>query len=153
MFLITICAVVAVVGLIFAVVELKRSKEKRELEGHIIEPEALYTLLSSNQNVLVVDVRQPLDLLANSEIIPGAKRIPPKEMISNPLLLSNEVETVVYCTCNSEKTSRDILRRALALGFSKVKLLRGGLAAWKEKGYTVVPYAEPFHLDTAGGRG
>lgn len=150
MVLITICAVVAIGVLILAAVWIKRSKEKRELERHIIEPEALHTLLSSNQNVLVVDVRQPLDLLANSEIIPGAKRIPPKEMISNPLLLSNEVETVVYCTCNSEKTSRDVLRRALALNFSKVKLLRGGLAAWKEKGYTVVPYAEPFHLDTAG---
>jgi rhodanese-related sulfurtransferase len=150
MLLITICAVVAIGVFILAAVWLKRSKEKRELEQHIIEPEALHTLLSSNQDVLVVDVRQPLDLLAYSEIIPGAKRIPPKDMISNPLLLSKEVETIVYCTCGSEKTSREILRRALALNFSKVKLLRGGLAAWKEKGYKVVPYAESFHLDTAG---
>jgi rhodanese-related sulfurtransferase len=150
MFLITICAVLAIGGLTFVVVRLKRSREKREMDRYIIEPEALHSLLSSNPNVLVVDVRQPLDLLAYSEIIPGAKRIPPKDVIANPSLIPKDVDTVVYCTCNSEETSRGILRRALALNFSRMKILRGGLAAWKEKGYSVVPYSEPFHLDTAG---
>jgi rhodanese-related sulfurtransferase len=147
---IVVVAVLAIGVLIFAVVRLKRSREKQKLERYTIEPEALHTLLSSNQNVLVLDVRQPLDLLAYSEIIPGAKRIPPKDVISNPSLIPKEVDTVVYCTCNSEKTSREILQRVLALNFSRVKFLRGGLGAWKEKGYSVVPYSEPFHLDTAG---
>jgi rhodanese-related sulfurtransferase len=147
---ITVSVVIAIAVLIFAAARFNRSRARRELERYTIEPEALHTLLSSNQNVLVVDVRQPLDLLAYSEIIPGAKRIPPKDVISNPSLIPKEVDTVVYCTCNSEKTSREILQRALALNFSRVKLLRGGLAAWKEKGYSVVPYVEPFHLDTAG---
>lgn len=147
---IMVFAVVAIGVLIFAVVRLRRSRDRRELERYTIEPEALHTLLSSNQDVLVVDVRLPLDLLAYSEMIPGAKRITPKEIIENPSLLSKDVETVIYCTCNSEKTSRDILRRALAMNFSNLKILRGGLAAWKAKGYSVVPYLESFHLDTAG---
>jgi rhodanese-related sulfurtransferase len=147
---IALYAVVAIAVLIFAVVRLRRSKKKHDMERYFIEPEVLHALLSSNQNVLVVDVRQPLDLLAYSEIIPGAKRIPPKDVISNPSLIPKEVDTVVYCTCNSEETSRDILQRVLALNYSRIKLLRGGLAAWKAKGYSVVPYAEPFHLDTAG---
>ena len=147
---ITICAVIAIGALIFAVGRLKRSREKREMDRYIIEPEALHSLLNSNPNVQVVDVRQPLDLLAYSEIIPGAKRIPPKDVIANPSLISKDVDTVVYCTCNSEETSRDLLRRALALNFSRLKILRGGLAAWKKKGYPVVPYVESFHLDTAG---
>jgi rhodanese-related sulfurtransferase len=146
---IALFAVVAIGILIFFVVRLRRSRKKHELERYFIEPEALHALLSSNQNVLVVDVRQPLDLLAYSETIPGAKRIPPKDVISNPSLIPRDVDTVVYCTCNSEETSRDILHRALALNYSRIKLLRGGLAAWKEKGYSVVPYAESFHLDTA----
>jgi len=147
---IALYAVVAIAVLIFAVVRLRRSKKKHDMERYFIEPEVLHALLSSNQNVLVVDVRQPLDLLAYSEIIPGAKRIPPKDVISNPSLIPKEVDTVVYCTCNSEETSRDILQRVLTLNYSRIKLLRGGLAAWKAKGYSVVPYAEPFHLDTAG---
>ena len=150
MFPIMVSVVVAIGGLIFVVVRLKRSREKREMNRYIIEPEALHSLLDSNPNVVVVDVRQPLDLLAYSEIIPGAKRIPPKDVIANSSLIPKDVDTVVYCTCNSEETSRDILRRALALNFSRLKILRGGLAAWKEKGYPVVPYVESFHLDTAG---
>jgi rhodanese-related sulfurtransferase len=150
MFPIMVSVVVAIGGLIFVVVRLKRSREKREMNRYIIEPEAFHSLLDSNPNVVVVDVRQPLDLLAYSEIIPGAKRIPPKDVIANPSLIPKDVDTVVYCTCNSEETSRDILRRALALNFSRLKILRGGLAAWKEKGYPVVPYVESFHLDTAG---
>ena|SRR5579871_1725028 len=147
---IALYAVVAIGVLIFVIVRLKRSRKTHDLERYFIDPEALHALLSSSQNILVVDVRQPLDLLAYSEIIPGAKRIPPKDLISNPSLIPREVDTVVYCTCNSEETSRDILQRALTLNFSKIKLLRGGLAAWKAKGYSVVPYVEPFHLDTAG---
>ena len=27
-------------------------------------------------------------------------------------------------------------------------ILKGGLAAWKAMGYSVVPYEQPFHLDT-----
>jgi len=34
--------------------------------------------------------------------------------------------------------------------FLRIKFLKGGLAAWKAKGYPVEPYNEqPFHLDTA----
>jgi 3-mercaptopyruvate sulfurtransferase SseA len=38
------------------------------------------------------------------------------------------------------------LRRALALGFTRIKFLTGGLAAWKTKGYPVEPYRESFRL-------
>ena len=29
----------------------------------------------------------------------------------------------------------------------RIKLLKGGLAGWKTKGYSVLPYDKPFHLD------
>jgi rhodanese-related sulfurtransferase len=148
MALIVICAV-GVVVLIFAIVRMKRLRELRKFERHYIEPEALRERLDSGEKIHIFDVRQPLDLLAYAEIIPGATRIPPKDVIANPTLIPKDEDSVVYCTCNSEETSRDILRRALALEFSQVKLLRGGLAAWKAKGYSVESYTESFHLDTA----
>jgi rhodanese-related sulfurtransferase len=64
-------------------------------------------------------------------------------------LIPKDRDAVLYCTCVSEKTSRMILERALALKFTRVKYLKGGLAAWKERGYPVEPYTKPFHLDTA----
>jgi len=125
---------------------IKRKTDRTEMEEHSITPEALQTLLVANQGVLLFDVRQPLDLLASSEIIPGAKRIPPKEVLENPSLIPREKDSIVYCTCPSDKTSRAILHRALAMHFFRIKFLKGGLAAWKAKGYSVEPYNESFHL-------
>jgi rhodanese-related sulfurtransferase len=106
----------------------------------------------AHHNVLVLDVRQPLDLLADSEIIEGAQRISPQDAEKNPALIPNDKELVVYCTCPSDKTSRAIALKAQSLApnidLSRVKFLRGGLAAWKAKGYPVVPYDKTFHLDT-----
>jgi rhodanese-related sulfurtransferase len=128
---------------------IMRTRNRREMEQHSITPEALHALLASNPGVLLFDVRQPLDMLADSEIIPGAKRIPPKEALENPLVIPQDRDLVIYCTCPSDKTSRAIVQRALAMHLSRVKLLKGGLAAWKAKGYPVEPYTRTFHLDTA----
>jgi rhodanese-related sulfurtransferase len=128
---------------------IKRARDLRELEQHSITPEALHGLLASDQEVLIFDVRLPLDLLADSDIIRGARRIPPQDVAENPSLIPREKDTIVYCTCPSDKTSRAILRKALALGFTRVKFLKGGLEGWKAKGYPVESYRESFHLDTA----
>ena len=127
----------------------KRARDRRQLEEHSITPEALHELLAKNKELNVYDVRQPLDILTSFEIIPGAKRIPPREVLENPLLIPKDKDAVVYCTCPSDKTSRRILNRALSLHFSRVKFLKGGLQAWKAKGYPVEAYNQPFQLDVA----
>jgi len=132
------------------VIWFQRTRAQQEMEQHSITPEALHTLLdASNKEVLLFDVRQPLDLLASYEIIPGAKRIPPKDVLENPALIPKERDSVVYCTCPSDKTSRAVLDRALDMHFSRIKFLKGGLEAWKAKGYPVEPYNELIHLDIA----
>jgi rhodanese-related sulfurtransferase len=146
MAVILIAACVAVLLGVFFLVRRRRSRQ--QLEEHSITPEVLHSLLASKQEVLVYDVRLPLDLLAESEIIPGANRLAPKEVIANPSLIPREKDLVVYCTCPSDETSRAILQRALAQGFSRVKFLKGGLAAWKAKGFPVEPYTETFRLDS-----
>ena len=131
------------------VIWIVRMRNQYRLEQHSVTPEALHALLASNRDVLLLDVRQPLDLLADSEIIPGAKRIPPKEILENPSLIPRDKDSVAYCTCPGDETSRAVIRRARALHIDRVKFLKGGLAAWKAKGYPVEPYLESFHLDTA----
>jgi rhodanese-related sulfurtransferase len=127
---------------------VKRTRDQKEVERHSTTAEELHSMLISNSEVFLFDVRQPLDLLAYPEIISGARRIPPSEVLENPSLIPTDKDTVVYCTCPSDKTSRTILRRALALQFFRIKFLKGGLAAWKAKGYPVEPYKEVFHLYT-----
>ena len=125
---------------------LKRGRNRSELEQHSLSAEQLESLMASGQKVYLFDVRQPLDLLAYPELIPGAKRIPPEEVLRTPSLLPRDEDIVVYCTCPGDKTSLSILHRALALGFTRIKFLTGGLAAWKGKGYPVEPYRESFRL-------
>lgn len=146
--LLTLTAICLAIVCAPAIVYMKRLKDQREMEQHSITAEELHTLIASNPEILVVDVRQPLDLLAYSEIIPGAQRIPPQEVLEKPSLIPKDKDVVVYCTCPSEKTSRAILKRALGKHFLRIKFLRGGLAAWKDKGYPVEPYREVFHLYT-----
>ena len=142
---------IGVIALLFVGLAIwgKRTRDKHDVEQHSISAEALHTLLASKQEILLLDVRQPLDLLADSEIIPGAKRIPPKEILENPSVIPREKDSVAYCTCPGDKTARVIIRRAHALHFERVKFLKGGLAAWKANGYPVEPYLESFHLDSA----
>ena len=40
--------------------------------------------------------------------------------------------------------------KVLALNFTRVKMLRGGLEGWKAKGYPVERYDKAFRLDTEG---
>ena len=145
----TLIAVCLSIVCLLIVISIKRTRDRLEMEQHSITPEGLHDLLASNQDVLLFDVRQPLDLLVSYEIIPSAKRIPPREVLENPSLIPKDKDSIVYCTCPSDKTSRAILHRVLALQFLRVKFLKGGLAAWKAKGYPVEPYTEPFHLDIA----
>lgn len=126
---------------------IKRRKDRQEIRQHSITPEGLHEWLASNQEVLLFDVRQPLDLLAYPEIIPGAIRIPPREVLENPFLIPKDKDSVIYCTCPSDKTSTEIWRKARAMDFSRLKILKGGLEGWKAQGYRVESYEKSFRLD------
>lgn len=142
----SLVAIGIVVACLTVFVSVKHYRKESELEQHTISVDQLHSLLASHQKTFLFDVRQPLDLLAYPELIPGAQRIPPKEVLDNPSLIPRDQDVVVYCTCPGDKTSRIVLRRALLLGFSRIKLLSGGLSAWKAKGYEVEPYRESFRL-------
>ena len=134
--------------LIFGVVTVKRLRARREISEKSIEPEALYEQLKAKK-VLLYDVRQPLDFLAHPEIIPGATRIAPKDIAEQTASFSRDQNSVIYCTGGDHETSHMVLEKARALNFTRVKMLKGGLAAWKDRGYPVEAYSEPFRLDTA----
>lgn len=142
----SLVAIGIAVACVAALVWANHHRNESRLERHSISAEQLHSLLTSHEKIFLFDVRQPLDLLAYPELIPGAQRIPPQEVLDKPSLMPRDKDVVVYCTCPSDKTSRTVLRRALTLGYSRIQLLRGGLAAWKAKGYSVEPYQESFRL-------
>lgn len=144
----TLAAIVVAMACLMVLVSMKRSRNRRKLKRHSISAEQLESLMASNTNVALFDVRQPLDLLGYPELIRSAQRIPPEEVLKTPTLLPRDEDIVVYCTCPGDKTSRSVLHRARELGFTRIKFLTGGLATWKAKGYPVEPYRESFRLST-----
>ena len=89
--------VVALVAIVAAVVRVRRAGAEREFRANSVDAVALRSLLEPEPpRVLLYDVRQPLDLLAYSEIIPGAKRVPPKEILANPRLVPSDADVVIY---------------------------------------------------------
>lgn len=142
----TLLAIAIAIACAIVVTWVRRRKTQSELDWHSISVEQLQSMMVSGHEVLLFDVRQPLDLLAYPELIPGAKRIPPQDVLDKPSLIPRNEDIVVYCTCPGDKTSRIVLRRALALGYTRIKFLTGGLAAWKTKGYPVEPYRESFRI-------
>lgn len=147
MYLIAIC-VAGLAVFIFGIFRMRLLRKRREIEEFSIDAEMLHDLMAKKE-ILLFDVRQPLDFLAYAEIIPGAVRIAPKDLVEQTASFPRDQNSVIYCTCVNDETSRMILEKARALKFTRVKLLTGGLAAWKSKGYPVEPYDKPFHLDTA----
>ena len=55
---------------------------------------------------------------------------------------------VVYCMCPGDKTGRAVLHRARAMEFLRIKLLKGGLDARKQKGYPVEPFQRTVRLES-----
>src|SRR5437868_6057960 len=101
--LIAVCVAISFVLICFWI---KRRRENRDLESHSITPEALHTLMNASREVLLFDVRRPLDLLIDLESIPGSTRIPPKDFFENPSFIPKDKETVIYCTCPGDDTAR-----------------------------------------------
>jgi rhodanese-related sulfurtransferase len=128
---------------------LLRRRQRRQLEQCSILPEQLHAMIRSGQRVLIFDIRQPVDLLAEPEVIPGSRRVLLRELIANPDLLPKNRDAVLYCACPGEETSLRALRRVRDLGFFRVKFLKGGMAAWKAGDFPVEPYSHSFRLDTA----
>ena len=145
---VTVICAALLCGLIFVWIVVRRQRAKRALEAESIEAAALNELLNAKQ-VLLFDVRRPLDLLAHPEIIPGAIRVPPQDAAALTASYSRDQKAVIYCTGVDDDTGHMVLGKVHALNFTEVKLLKGGLDAWKAKGYRVEEYTESFNLDTA----
>ena len=145
--LITLIAIgVVVLGIAYWI---KREKDRRELEQYSVTPEA-----PSIHCWLRIPVCCSSMCACRSTCWPTPRSfpahdgVPPQEIIKNPSLIPKDREVIVYCTCPSDKTSRRILRKARAMQLLRVKFLKGGLEAWKAKGFPVEPYNESFHLET-----
>jgi membrane protein DedA with SNARE-associated domain/rhodanese-related sulfurtransferase len=119
---------------------VQRHRFMAELRGLRLEPEQLLMMIEEArsegaQAPFIIDLRHPLDVLTDPEVLPGALRIGPDELKLHRDEIPHDREIVLYCTCPSEETSAKVAMELRRLGVLRVRPLRGGLQGWKDAGY------------------
>lgn len=88
----------------------------------------------------VLDARPPATSLETQRRIPGALALDPhsREQIDGAL---RTCDMVIYCICPDSATAVEITQRMRHNGYTRIRALRGGLDAWRRRGFPVEPLA------------
>jgi len=136
--LLVVAAVIAV--MVWRLVKLRQFRS--QLIELRLEPQQLHTMICDARDgglelPFIVDLRHPLDVLADPLVLPGALRIGPDDLKKRSDSIPRDRDIVLYCTCPSEETSAKVAMDLRRLGVTRVRPLRGGLQGWKDCGYPV----------------
>lgn len=122
-------AIVAFAGYIGAKY-LRRLRFIRRLRVARITPRELKDKLRQQAELVIVDLRLPSDFESAPFPLPGALRVPPREMVHRHQEIPRDREVVLYCSCPDEKTSAQAALLLNSYGIRNVRPLAGGYAAW-----------------------
>lgn len=140
----------AIIGFFIARV-VRRRRVLRQLVQLRLEPEELKAQLDAGEQVYIVDLRHPLELLAEPFTLPNAMHFSPDALAARHTEIPRDQDVVLFCTCPSEATAAKTAMMLHNLGIERVRPLRGGYDEWKRLGFprdavppvkTVVPVAE-----------
>jgi adenylyltransferase/sulfurtransferase len=102
-----------------------------------IEPAELKRLMDANGNKLnIIDVREPYEYDISK--LPGSKLIPLGELMDHVNELDSSKEYIVHC--RSGARSAKAIRQLQAIGFKKLKNLRGGINAMADLDPSIPKY-------------
>jgi membrane protein DedA with SNARE-associated domain/rhodanese-related sulfurtransferase len=112
-----------------------------------IAPQQLMDRLNAGEQIIVIDLLRFEDDPQDSSVIPGAVRADPQRMRQKTrIVMPKDLDLVLYCGSRNGFVSA---RAALAMrkhGIRRIRVLEGGLAAWKALGFPLSP--KPADTDT-----
>jgi rhodanese-related sulfurtransferase len=119
--------------------------ELRELKAARLDPEELKRQLDAGAEAYIVDLRHPLELLADPFTLPGAFHFSPDALAARHHEIPRDRDVVLFCTCPSEATAAKTAMTLHKLGIDRVRPLRGGYDEWKRLGFPLdaVQMAQP----------
>ena len=105
-----------------------------------ISPQMLERKLKSDTKVAVLDLltfEEEADT-DNVEAIPGAFSVDPARLQKSPrIAIPDEVQIVLYSSSGSDIVSARAAMALKQIGIDNVRVLEGGLKAWREQGFPV----------------
>ena len=138
---------------VLAVRILRRRAILRSLAAARLDPGELKQMLDSGEQVYIVDLRHPLELLSEPHTLPGALHFAPDALAARQQEIPRDRDVVLFCTCPSEATAAKTAMRLHKLGIERVRPLRGGYDEWKRLGFPldeVVSFTRPISAATEG---
>jgi membrane protein DedA with SNARE-associated domain/rhodanese-related sulfurtransferase len=130
----------------FAVRVYRRRAMMKQLVQSRLEPEELKAQLDAGEQVYIVDLRHPLELLADPFTLPRATHFTPDALAARHQEIPRDRDVVLFCTCPSEATAAKTAMTLHKLGIERVRPLRGGYDEWKRLGFPLdaIPPVNPI---------
>jgi len=94
--------------------------------------------LDAGENLLLLDVRSAADFAGEKGHIAGARNIPLEELAARQGELESRREQPVLLVCTTDRRSSRAAAQLAAAGFARVQVVRGGMNAWRARGWPVV---------------
>jgi membrane protein DedA with SNARE-associated domain/rhodanese-related sulfurtransferase len=113
----------------------RRQTYMKKLRTARLEPQLLKEMLDAGEEVYIVDLRHPLELVPDPFTLPGAHHLSPDALAKRSGEIPLDRDIVLYCTCPSEATAAKTALTLHKLGVDRVRPLRGGFDEWKRLGY------------------
>jgi membrane protein DedA with SNARE-associated domain/rhodanese-related sulfurtransferase len=135
--------VLGIIGF-FALRLYRRHVSLKKLAARL-DPTELKRQLDAGEEVYIVDLRHPLELLPEPYTLPGALHISPESLTARHHEIPRDRDIVLFCTCPSEATAARTALTLHRLGIERVRPLRGGYDEWKRLGFPLdaVEMAQP----------
>jgi len=129
--LLLVAALIAYAGFKY----LQRWRFLRSLRTARIRPEEVKEKLGAGEDLVILDLRHPLDAEIEPRTLPGAVRLSSEELEERRHEIPTDRDIVLYCNCPDEATSARAALQLKRHGIGRVRPLAGGFAAWAREGF------------------
>jgi uncharacterized membrane protein YdjX (TVP38/TMEM64 family)/rhodanese-related sulfurtransferase len=110
--------------------------------GLMITPEMLRALQAEG-GIAVIDVREAKDFIGETGHVPGAVNLPLGELPARVDELASWRKDGIVLICRTQVRSGQAARLLAKHGFSGLRVVRGGILAWRELGYPTAGATTP----------
>jgi rhodanese-related sulfurtransferase len=113
----------------------QRQRLLRRLRVARITVEEVRRRQMAGEPLTILDLRARAELARDPQVIPGARHAGREELERRARELPRDRDIIVYCACPNEVSSASLALQLHRRGFTRVRPLRGGIAAWRERSY------------------
>jgi uncharacterized membrane protein YdjX (TVP38/TMEM64 family) len=123
-------------ALLAAVAFLPRLVRKLR-EKPMLPIESLKQQLDAGDDVLLLDVRPAADFTGEQGHIAGARSLPLEALPAQLAELEDDKQRPIRLVCRTDRRSAQAARLLAEAGYTDVRVIQGGMTAWRAKGWPV----------------